>query len=85
MTTPAALPTARDQVEMERLVVATDLDCTIARLNRLLDKPARGNVNISPGLLDKPRPISRADVANTLLDLTETNTYARTAVHICGT
>jgi putative NADH-flavin reductase len=73
-----------DLAEMERIVSASDLDWTIARLNRLIDKPARGGVRISRDLLDKPSAITRADVAATLLDLAESDTYARTAVNISG-
>lgn len=73
-----------DLAEMERIVSASDLNWTVARLNRLIDKPARGGVRISRDLLDKPSSITRADVAATLLDLAESDTYARTAVNICG-
>jgi hypothetical protein len=54
------------------------------RLNRLLDKPARGNVQISRDLLDRPRSITRADAAATLVDTVETGTYARSAINIAG-
>jgi uncharacterized protein YbjT (DUF2867 family) len=74
-----------DAAEMERVVAATDLDWTIARLNRLLDKPPRGTATITRELLDDPRAITRADAAATLLDLAESDTFARTAVNVSGT
>ncbi|MFG1943977.1 NAD(P)-dependent oxidoreductase [Nonomuraea sp. NPDC048826] len=73
-----------DQAEMERVVTACDLDWTIARLNRLLDRPAAGRVLISRDLLDRPRPLSRADAAVTLLDLAGSDTYAKAAVNVGG-
>jgi hypothetical protein len=74
-----------DTAEMERVLAATDLDWTVVRLNRLLDKPARGTVQISRDLLDRPRSITRADAAATLVDTVETTTYARSAINIAGT
>jgi hypothetical protein len=38
----------------------------------------------SPGLLAKARPISRADVAATLLDLVQDTATARSAVNFSG-
>lgn len=73
-----------DHAEMERLVAASDLDWTVARLNRLLDRPAQGGVHVTTELLDRPRSITRADVAVTLLDLVEADTYAGTAVNVRG-
>lgn len=73
-----------DLAGMERVVAATDLDWTIARFPRLVDKPAKGGVLISRGRLAKPNGITRADVANTLVDLAEQDTYARAAVNVAG-
>ncbi|WP_433497707.1 NAD(P)-dependent oxidoreductase [Sphaerimonospora sp. CA-214678] len=73
-----------DTAQMEEVVSATDLDWTIVRLTRLIDKPARGGVHISRGLLDRPGTLTRADVAATLLDTVEGDTYARTAINITG-
>lgn len=73
-----------DSAEMERLVAASGLDWTVARLNRLVDRPARGSVRLSTGQLARPRSMTRADAAATLLDLAEADTYARTAVNVCG-
>jgi putative NADH-flavin reductase len=73
-----------DGADMERLVAESGLDWTVARLNRLLDRPAQGSVQLSTGLLARPRSMTRADAATALLDLAEANTYAGTAVNICG-
>lgn len=73
-----------DLAEMERLVAASDLDGTVVRLNRLLDGPARGDARLSTGLLDRAGPITRADVAATLLDLAETGDHSGAAVNLCG-
>jgi putative NADH-flavin reductase len=74
-----------DAAEMERVVSTQDLDWTIARLNRLIDKPARGTLRITTDLLDKPSSVTRADAAATLLDLAESDDYARSAVNISST
>jgi uncharacterized protein YbjT (DUF2867 family) len=73
-----------DLAQMEQVVSASDLDWTIARFNRLLDKPPRGEVIISRDLLGKPAGLTRADAALALLDLAETGTYARSAANISG-
>ncbi|ROT32452.1 NAD(P)-dependent oxidoreductase [Micromonospora sp. HM5-17] len=73
-----------DAAQMEQIVRSSDLDWTIVRLNRLLDGPARGKVEISQGLLPRPRALTRADVAATLLDTIESNRYARTAINVSG-
>ena len=73
-----------DVSQMEQIVSTSDLDWTIARLNRLTDKPATGAITTSTGPLTKPRPHTRADTAATLLDLTENPTSARTAINISG-
>jgi uncharacterized protein YbjT (DUF2867 family) len=53
-----------DLAQMERIVSASDLDGTIARLNRLLDKPARGRARISTVLLAKPAALTRFSERN---------------------
>jgi putative NADH-flavin reductase len=73
-----------DNAAMEQLVSTSDLDWTIARLNRLTDKPARGAVRTSLDLLDKPSSITRADAAATLLDITKDATLAKTAINLAG-
>jgi len=73
-----------DVAQMEQIVTVSDLDWTIARLNRLTSKPATGAITTSTGLLDRPRPHSRADTAAVLLDLAERPVPARTAVNVTG-
>jgi uncharacterized protein YbjT (DUF2867 family) len=74
-----------DASRMERLVSASDLNWTIARLNRLTDEPATGAVTTSTGLLPRPRPHTRADTAGLLLDLAENTTLPPAAVNVSGT
>jgi putative NADH-flavin reductase len=73
-----------DARAMEAQVCATDLDWTIARLNRLTDQPATGRVRVRRELIDRPSPLARADVAATLLDLATTNRHHQSAVNIAG-
>jgi putative NADH-flavin reductase len=73
-----------DGAQMERVVTSSGLDWTIVRLNRLTNKPADGRVHISRGPLAKPRGITRAGAAATLLDIAEDATLARTAVNVAG-
>lgn len=73
-----------DAAEMERIVAASDVDWTIVRLNRLGDGPARGGVRVSRDLLDRPRGLTRADAAATLLDVVEDADLARVAVNVAG-
>jgi putative NADH-flavin reductase len=73
-----------DAKQMERIVSESGLDWTVARLNRLLDTPARGGLVVSRDLLYVPKKMSRADAAATLLDLAETTTYSKSAVNVCG-
>jgi hypothetical protein len=73
-----------DNAAMEQIVSTSDLDWTIARLNRLTDKPARGAVRTSRDLLDNPSAITRADVAAALLDIAQDATLAKTAINLAG-
>jgi putative NADH-flavin reductase len=73
-----------DNAAMEQLVATSGLDWTIVRLNRLTNKPAAGTVHTSRGLLAKPRAITRADAAATLLDIVADPTLARTAINVAG-
>ena len=73
-----------DAAAMERAVSASSLDWTIARLNRLTSNPATGQARISPGLFARPTAITRSDAARVLLDITEDQARARTAVNIAG-
>ena len=73
-----------DAAAMEHIVSATDLDWTIARLNRLTDKPATGGVRMTSGLFDRPTGLTRADAAATLLDIIADGTTIRNAVNVAG-
>jgi putative NADH-flavin reductase len=73
-----------DGAEMERIVAGSGLDWTIARLNRLTNKPATGRVHTSRGLPARPRAIARADVAALLLDIVDDLTLAGTAINVAG-
>lgn len=71
---------------MERHVSATSLDWTIVRLVRLNDSDDVTPLRLTEDLLGKqsakPRGISRASVANALLDVVESGSYIRTAVNV---
>ena len=73
-----------DGAQMEQIVTSSGLDWTIARLNRLTNKPAKGRVYTSRGPLARPRGITRAAAAATLLDIAADPTLARTAINIAG-
>ncbi len=60
---------AKDASEMERIVMASDLDWTIARPPRLTNGALTGRYGVEDGRLPRGRPwISRADVAHFLLE-----------------
>ena len=73
-----------DLAEAERVAAGSDLDWTIARLNRLTDQPPAGPAHTSTDLLDRARGLSRADAATLLVDLAETRDHARQALNIRG-
>jgi len=73
-----------DVSAMEHELRETSLDWTIARLNRLTDKPAQGPLQVSPALLDRPRPMTRADTAAALLDIVADPGLAGRAVNLSG-
>jgi len=73
-----------DVAAMERELRETSLDWTIARLNRLIDKPAQGPLEISTVLLDRPRAMTRADTASALLDIVADPGFAGRAVNLSG-
>ncbi|OPG11450.1 NAD(P)-dependent oxidoreductase [Microbispora sp. GKU 823] len=73
-----------DARELERVVSAGDLDWTIVRLTRLTDRPAAGAVVIRRELPAKPRSLTRADVANTLLDIVQEDHLSGVAVNVHG-
>ncbi len=76
--------TYADAAAMEELVMASDLQWTIARPTRLTNASASGRITIHRDLLDKAPAISRADLATALLDIVEDPTLGRVAVNIAG-
>lgn len=78
---------AYDDLEnMERRVMASDLDWTIVRPVGLSEEPASGHYRISldGSIPPKTKRISRADVAAVMLKALETETYRRRAVVVAG-
>lgn len=73
-----------DSAEAGRIVSATELDWTIAYLNRLTDKPATGRYRVSRELFSRPSAISRADVAAVLLDVAADPGLAKASVNVSG-
>ncbi|GAB2459106.1 NAD(P)-dependent oxidoreductase [Streptosporangium sandarakinum] len=73
-----------DARDLERAVSASDLDWTIVRLTRLTDRPATGAVAIRRGPLAKPRALTRADAASTLLNIAEEGHLSGMAVNVHG-
>lgn len=73
-----------DAAALEHTVTASDLDWTIARLNRLTDSPVRRGTRISPDLFTKPTALTRADAAAALLDITESADHLAVAVNLAG-
>jgi putative NADH-flavin reductase len=74
-----------DSIEMERIVVASALDWTIARPPRLTNGPRTGRYDVENGHLPGRSAfaaISRADVAAFLLSETQHNTHIREIVGI---
>jgi hypothetical protein len=71
-----------DVARMEQVVAGSNLDWTIARLNRLIDGPGVGALRASPELLDHPAPISRRDAATFLVGLLESPGAVRNALNV---
>jgi putative NADH-flavin reductase len=73
-----------DSREMERLVMESDLDWTIARPPRLTNGPKTESYRIADGTLPgKGRSISRADVAHFFLNDSERPEHVRKIVGLC--
>jgi len=71
-----------DLGEVEKVVMASDLDWTIARLNRLTNRPARGGLVDSREQLPRAASINRAVAAT--LDIGESDVYSCSAINIGG-
>lgn len=77
---------AEDSVEMERVVMASDLDWTIARPPKLTNGPLTENYQVESGRMPRGRiSISRADVAHFLLGELEGDGHVDQIVGMAGT
>jgi hypothetical protein len=76
--------TYADLAQMGQAVSGSRLAWTIVRLNRLTDAPPCGGTRISPGLLEKPAPVTRADAAAVLLDIVQDGTFSTMSVNVAG-
>ncbi|HEY3923723.1 MAG TPA: NAD(P)H-binding protein [Acidothermaceae bacterium] len=77
--------TFADQAAADELVQATELQWTIARATRLIDKPAKRPARTTTELISKgPYSLSRDAWAETLLDLAESGTDIRRIVNVTG-
>jgi putative NADH-flavin reductase len=76
---------AEDAAEMERIVMASGLDWTIARPPRLTNGPLTGQYLVSDGHMPRGRGwVSRADVAHFLLDEVEQRGHPHQIVGMAG-
>jgi putative NADH-flavin reductase len=76
---------AEDSLEMERVVMASGLDWTIARPPKLTNGPLTGHYQVADGRMPPGRiSISRADVAHFLLDAVEGDPHACQIVGMAG-
>ncbi len=73
-----------DLREMEAVVSSSALDWTIVRLNRLTDGAARGDLDMSCDLLERPAGLTRADAGAVLVDAAEARAWVRSAVNLAG-
>jgi putative NADH-flavin reductase len=75
---------SKDQWEAEKEMMQPDLEWTMVRPPRLLDKPATGKIRVARGRLPKGGfDISRADVADYMLEEMVAGRYVRQIVGIC--
>jgi putative NADH-flavin reductase len=76
---------AEDVAEMERVVMGSGLDWTIARPPRLTNGPLTGHYRVGDGRLPRGSlTLSRADVAHFLLDELERGAHAHQIVGMAG-
>ena len=77
---------AEDSAEMERVVMASGLEWTIARPPKLTNGPLTENYQVENGRMPHGRiSISRADVAHFLLGELESDAHAREIIGMAGT
>jgi uncharacterized protein YbjT (DUF2867 family) len=73
-----------DHDRQEALVRDSGLDWVIARPTRLTDGPARKQYQKKPTIEPVPSAVSRADVADFLVEATTTDTWLRQCVQLGG-
>jgi uncharacterized protein YbjT (DUF2867 family) len=73
-----------DHERQEKLVMESGLDWVIARPTRLTNGPARKQSTITARLQKVPSAISRADVADFLVEAATVDTWLRQAVQLGG-
>lgn len=74
----------RDHDVQERMTQESGLEYVIARPTRLTDGPAKGKYTRTAELVSVPGSISRADVADFLVDCCESSTFLNRAVQLGG-
>jgi uncharacterized protein YbjT (DUF2867 family) len=74
----------QDHERQEKLVMESGLDWVIARPGRLTNGPACGEYVKTPLVEKVPSSISRADVADFLVEAATTDTWLRQAVQLGG-
>jgi hypothetical protein len=70
-------PMATDKAQEHRMLVASDLDWTLARPPRLVDGPATGRVVHDAHTPGRSSSIRRSDLAVFLVDVIEQDLYVR--------
>jgi putative NADH-flavin reductase len=74
----------QDHERQEKLVMESGLDWVIARPTRLTDGPARGKYRKETAITPVPSSISRADVADFLIEAATSLAWLRQAVQLGG-
>ena len=74
----------RDHERQEKLVMESGLDWVIARPTRLTNGPALKHSMKTASIQKVPRSISRAEVAEFLVEAATTDTWMRQAVQLGG-
>jgi uncharacterized protein YbjT (DUF2867 family) len=74
----------QDHERQEKLVMDSGLDWVIARPTRLTNGPAHQRSVRTPHIQKVPASISRADVADFLVEAATTDTWLRQAVQLGG-
>lgn len=73
-----------DTAAADKIVADSELSWTIARLNRLTDRPPTGPLRVSTQDLEHPTGLGRADVAALLVDIIVAGRHAHQAINVGG-